>query len=76
MNEAEVKTITSVNLNTKVITVNSPFAYKHYSAKQTYGSTLISLRCPVDLMSRNIEIKGSDDDSLDGYGAFLIFDGT
>jgi hypothetical protein len=39
MNEAEVKTISAVNLSTKVFTVDSPFVYTHYSAKETYGST-------------------------------------
>ena len=63
MNEAEMKTIASINYNTKVITVSTPFAYRHYSAVESYGGVSIDLKCQVALMSRNINIKGSDDDS-------------
>lgn len=56
-----MKEIASVSSDRLTITVTSAFRFLHYSADETYGSSIFPMRCEVGLLSRNVVIKGSDD---------------
>jgi len=72
--EAEQKKITAITGN--VFTVDSEFKYKHYSAYEKYDDTIIPMLTEVALLSRNIVIKGADEDSIGtNYGGHMMLMG-
>jgi len=51
----------SVSVDKKTIIVTTPFKFLHYSADETYGSSIFPMRCEVGLLTRNVVIRGSED---------------
>lgn len=69
--EAEQRTITAITGGTD-ITVDKPFAFKHYAATETYGTKTIEIRAEVGLLSRNIKITGSPEGLDEEHGAHVM----
>lgn len=70
-NETEVKTISSIS--GRVITVDTPFKYKHYAATQSYGSTdTFDMRAEVGMLTRNIKIRGSQEGISTEHGVHIM----
>ncbi len=64
---SEERTITAIdrtNPNKPVITLDSPLMFKHYSGKQTFGTTdFIEMRAEVGLLTRNVVFRGDSETS-------------
>ena len=75
ISEAEQRKI--VSITNGVYSVDPPFKYMHYNAFEKYGATVFPMRTEVALLSRNIVIKGADEDSIGtSYGAHMMLMGT
>jgi len=56
--------------------VDTAFKYKHYSEIDTFGGVEFPMLIEVGLLSRNILIKGADEDSIGtNYGAHMMMMG-
>lgn len=53
-----------------VVTVTTPFKYKHYGVIEDYDGTPFDMRAEVGLLSRNIKIRGTDEGKM--YGAHIM----
>jgi len=69
--EAEQRKITAISSGTD-ITVDKPFAFKHYAATETYGTKTVEMRAEVGLLSRNIKITGSVEGTDEEHGAHVM----
>lgn len=73
--EAEEKVIVAIdrtNPNKPVLTLDSPFLYRHFAATETYGGVDIDMRAEVGLLTRNIVFRG-DDYSVEAQYGGIIF---
>lgn len=78
-NEAEERTITSINGNT--LTLNSPLAFPHIGVQKTYTrptdnkSWTVDMRAEVGLLTRNIKIQGDETSESNGFGGHMMIMG-
>ncbi len=58
--EAEVRTITSISTNKRILSLDQPLEYQHWGTLQSYqnGTRTLDERAEVGLLSRNITIQG------------------
>ena len=71
--EAEVRTILSIDATQKILTLDAPLAYKHYSNTDTLESDSIEMRAEVGCLSRNIKIRGSEEGRSEEHGVHIMF---
>nr|XP_039260770.1 fibrocystin-L-like [Styela clava] len=57
--ENEQKTIKSIAVDKKTITLTEPLEYTHISASETFDGVTVETRAEVGLLTRNIVIEGS-----------------
>jgi len=76
--EAEERTIIAID-NTDpqkpVITIDTPFEFKHFAARQEFGTDgdFIEMRAEVGLLTRNILYRGDPETSAKNeYGAHIM----
>jgi hypothetical protein len=78
--EGEKRFITAVdnsNPAKPVLTLNKPLEYKHFAARETFGSDFIDMRAEVGLLTRNIVFRGDPESSFTNqYGATLFLHST
>ena len=71
-NEYETKTITDINYDTMILTLDSGLQYFHYGSDSVYmgsdGMTMVDMRAEVVPMSRNVRIEALND----GLGAVIL----
>jgi hypothetical protein len=72
----EQAVVASVSGN--IVTLTSPLMYSHYGYTQTIGGEVVDTRGEVALLSRNIRIQGSEDNTPGeplgaGYGCHVLF---
>jgi hypothetical protein len=78
--EGEKRFITAVdnsNPTKPVLTLNKPLEYKHFAARETFGSDFIDMRAEVGLLTRNVVFRGDPESSFTNqYGATLFLHST
>lgn len=74
--ESERKTITAVSADMKMLTVSTPFIYKHFSDIETYSGEAFIMRAEVGLLTRNIVLQGDNMTETYNHGSHLIFMGS
>lgn len=73
---AEERVIVSYDANTKILTLDQPLNYKHYSAVTAYGLKNFAMRAEIGLLSRNVVIQGDRELSEKfRYGAHMMLHG-
>lgn len=79
MNHAEVRTITQLNLDKKILTLDQPLTYKHFGKLQTYTrqddaslTWTLDERAEVGLLSHNVKIQGDEASEVAGFGGHTM----
>jgi hypothetical protein len=72
---AEFGTITGITTDNgkSTITLDTPFAHKHYAGAESYGTDILTMRAEVCLMTRNIVYRGDPETSAKNkFGAHIM----
>ncbi|CAF1015901.1 unnamed protein product [Rotaria sp. Silwood1] len=57
--QTEIRAITAVSNNGRILTLDSPLKYTHLGVTQNVGSTTVEVRAEVGLLSHNVIFQGS-----------------
>ena len=71
--EAEVRTIASIDASGQTLTLAAPLAYKHYADTETLEADSLEMRAEVGCLSRNIKIRGSEEGRSEEHGVHIMF---
>lgn len=65
---------TVASVEGRTVRLEDPLRYAHFGELQSFGGAVVDERAEVALLTRNIQIRGSDDSARDGYGAQMMIE--